>query len=160
MMFLCERGSAGVEAICRNMEIVRGWHSSAQAQSSSDQANCSDWNIENDFRLSSHPQVHLYGFRAVVLASTPWNWSIISRANRNRIAGFACNIADPEWFVAEQIAFSPPEKLSKNAIVVALQLGNIYLLMAMVGLIRCVGFDQPAYQLVDWHCCVVYHHRT
>jgi hypothetical protein len=51
---------------------------------------------------------------------------------RNRIAGFAGTIADPEWFITEQIAFSPPEKLSKNAIVVALQLGDIYLLMALV----------------------------
>jgi hypothetical protein len=35
-------------------------------------------------------------------------------------------------FIAEQLAFSPSEKLSPNAKVVALQLGNIYLLLAMV----------------------------
>ena len=41
-------------------------------------------------------------------------------------------LADPEWFVAEQIAFSNAEKLSRNAIVITLQLGNLYLLLAMV----------------------------
>jgi hypothetical protein len=77
----------------------------------------------------------------------------------NRIVGFVGTIVDPEWFISEQIAFSPPEKLSKNAIVVALQLGNIYLLMALVGppLFR---LSQIAYPLEDWHCGVVYNYRT
>lgn len=40
----------------------------------------------------------------------------------------------PEWFVAEQIALSPLEPITANAKMVALQLGNIYLLLAMVGI--------------------------
>ena len=39
----------------------------------------------------------------------------------------------PESFIAEQIALSPLEGVSDNARLVALQLGNIYLLLAMMG---------------------------
>jgi hypothetical protein len=52
------------------------------------------------------------------------------------LVGFVGVISSPEWFVAEQIASSPLQNLSPNAIVVTLQLGNIYLLLAMVCLCR------------------------
>lgn len=40
----------------------------------------------------------------------------------------------PEWFVAEQIASSPLDKqLTANVTMLAYQLGNIYLLLAMAG---------------------------
>jgi hypothetical protein len=48
------------------------------------------------------------------------------------LAGFVGVIVSPEWFVAQQVASSPLVALSPNATVVALQLGNIYLLLAMV----------------------------
>jgi hypothetical protein len=65
-------------------------------------------------------------------------------------------MADPESFIAEQIASSPPDKLSKNAVVVALQLGNIYLLMALVGLIHSSGVDQYTYPFLRLAllCCI------
>lgn len=43
-------------------------------------------------------------------------------------------MVDPAWFIAEQIPQSTPLALNENSIVVALQLGNLYLLMALVGL--------------------------
>jgi hypothetical protein len=51
-----------------------------------------------------------------------------------RIAGAVAPFISPEWFIAEQIAFSPLEPITANAKMVALQLGNIYLLLAMVGI--------------------------
>lgn len=50
------------------------------------------------------------------------------------IAGAVAPFISPEWFVAEQIALSPLEPITANAKMVALQLGNIYLLLAMVGI--------------------------
>lgn len=50
------------------------------------------------------------------------------------MAGFAGAIVAPEWFIEEKIAFSARESVSNNARLVALQLGNIYLLLAMVGI--------------------------
>jgi len=50
------------------------------------------------------------------------------------IAGAVSPFISPEWFIAEQIAQSPLEPVSANAKMVALQLGNIYLLLAMVGI--------------------------
>jgi hypothetical protein len=50
------------------------------------------------------------------------------------IAGAIGAYSNPSWFVAEQIVMSPPETLSPNSIVVTLQLGNLYLLLAMVGI--------------------------
>jgi len=52
----------------------------------------------------------------------------------NRVAGFVGPFISPEWFIAEQIAFSPLEDVSLGAKMVAYQLGNIYLLLAMVGI--------------------------
>lgn len=43
-------------------------------------------------------------------------------------------VADPEWFIAEQAPLTTPLVPSVHARVVALQLGNLYMLMAMVGL--------------------------
>jgi hypothetical protein len=43
-------------------------------------------------------------------------------------------VADPDWFIAEQAPITAPLVSSVHARVVALQLGNLYLLMAMVGL--------------------------
>ncbi|ESZ89667.1 hypothetical protein SBOR_9953 [Sclerotinia borealis F-4128] len=50
------------------------------------------------------------------------------------VAGFIGAIISPEWFIEEQIAFSPRGAVSDNARLVALQLGNIYLLLAMIGI--------------------------
>jgi hypothetical protein len=49
------------------------------------------------------------------------------------VAGFASPFLSPEWFLAEQIAASPLEEISQNAKMVAYQLGNVYLLLAMIG---------------------------
>ncbi|PQE13460.1 NADp-dependent alcohol dehydrogenase protein [Rutstroemia sp. NJR-2017a WRK4] len=50
------------------------------------------------------------------------------------VAGFIAPFISPEWFIAEQVASSPLEAVSDNARLVAYQLGNIYLLLAMVGI--------------------------
>lgn len=50
------------------------------------------------------------------------------------MAGFIGAVYDPEWFVAEQIPQAAPVLSSENSILVAWQLGNMYLLMAFVGL--------------------------
>jgi hypothetical protein len=53
---------------------------------------------------------------------------------RCRIAGFSGPFVSAEWFLAEQIAGSPRQELTQNAKMVAYQLGNVYLLMALVGI--------------------------
>lgn len=50
------------------------------------------------------------------------------------MAGFFGSFVSPEWFIAEQVAGSSQQAITKNAALVAYQLGNIYLLMAMVGI--------------------------
>lgn len=51
----------------------------------------------------------------------------------HRVAGFLGPFVSPEWFLAEQIAGSPQQEITQNARMIAYQLGNIYLLMALVG---------------------------
>lgn len=41
---------------------------------------------------------------------------------------------DPEWFIAEQVPQKLPQVFSESSVVVAWQLGNLYLLMAFIGL--------------------------
>jgi hypothetical protein len=48
------------------------------------------------------------------------------------VAGFVGAVANPEWFVMQQSAHSSALDTTRNARVVALQLGNVYLLLAMV----------------------------
>ncbi|KAI3529254.1 hypothetical protein CPAR01_10407 [Colletotrichum paranaense] len=55
------------------------------------------------------------------------------------VGGFLGAVINPDWFISEQIvqgaiSAAVPTAESDNARLVALQLGNIYLLMAMVGL--------------------------
>ncbi|KAK0373205.1 hypothetical protein CLIM01_09448 [Colletotrichum limetticola] len=55
------------------------------------------------------------------------------------VGGFLGAVISPDWFISEQIvqgaiSAAVPTAESDNARLVALQLGNIYLLMAMVGL--------------------------
>ncbi|OLN96498.1 hypothetical protein CCHL11_00570 [Colletotrichum chlorophyti] len=54
------------------------------------------------------------------------------------VAGFLGAVINPDWFISEQITSTvntaAPAPASDNSRLVALQLGNIYLLMAMVGL--------------------------
>lgn len=52
----------------------------------------------------------------------------------NSVAGFIGAIADPAWFIAEQLPQARPIPASDNHIVVAQQLGNMYLLMCFTGL--------------------------
>ncbi|KAG5976659.1 hypothetical protein E4U55_007263 [Claviceps digitariae] len=54
----------------------------------------------------------------------------------NSLAGFLGAVKDPAWFVSEQVPQKPVSAavVSENSIVLALQLGNLYLLMAFVGL--------------------------
>ncbi|QSZ30818.1 hypothetical protein DSL72_000376 [Monilinia vaccinii-corymbosi] len=82
------------------------------------------------------------------------------------VAGFVGAIISPEWFVEEQIAFSPHEPVSDNARLVALQLGNIYLLLAMVGVAVLYSTRQAKvvrnYVMALWvadigHLAVTYH---
>ncbi|KAM0322732.1 hypothetical protein ACHAQA_009323 [Verticillium albo-atrum] len=49
------------------------------------------------------------------------------------VAGFVGAVVDPDKFVADQIAHDTPLVPSDNGRVVTLQLGNIYLLLAMIG---------------------------
>ncbi|EGR51594.1 uncharacterized protein TRIREDRAFT_55041 [Trichoderma reesei QM6a] len=50
------------------------------------------------------------------------------------VAGFAGAVYDPAWFVAQQIPQDKPVAASENSIVMAHQLGNMYLAMCFVGL--------------------------
>lgn len=52
------------------------------------------------------------------------------------MAGFLGAVNDPAWFVAEQVPqkLVPAPAVTENSIVLAWQLGNLYLLMAFVGL--------------------------
>jgi hypothetical protein len=55
------------------------------------------------------------------------------------VAGFVGVVLDTAWFVTEQIPGSPskdamPLPLSDHSLIVARQLGNLYLLMAFIGL--------------------------
>lgn len=50
------------------------------------------------------------------------------------VAGFWGTLTDTPWFIAEQIPNSAVVPVTEGAIVVAWQLGNLYLLMAMMGL--------------------------
>ncbi|POR37567.1 Uncharacterized protein TPAR_02208 [Tolypocladium paradoxum] len=50
------------------------------------------------------------------------------------VAGFLGAVSDPAWFVAEQVPQRVPQVVTENAIVLAWQLGNLYLLMGLVGL--------------------------
>ncbi|KAH8802790.1 hypothetical protein F5884DRAFT_682288, partial [Xylogone sp. PMI_703] len=49
------------------------------------------------------------------------------------LGGFLGALISPQWFIAEQIAFSPLESITPNAQLVAYQLGNVYLLLGLVG---------------------------
>ncbi|KAF7534019.1 hypothetical protein G7Z17_g13429 [Cylindrodendrum hubeiense] len=50
------------------------------------------------------------------------------------VAGFLGAIADPAWFVAEQIPQTEPVVITDHSVVLALELGNLYLLLALIGL--------------------------
>ncbi|KAL7791923.1 hypothetical protein V8C37DRAFT_139010 [Trichoderma ceciliae] len=50
------------------------------------------------------------------------------------VAGFAGAVYDPAWFVAQQIPQDKPLAASENSIVLAHQLGNMYMGMCFVGL--------------------------
>lgn len=50
------------------------------------------------------------------------------------IAGFLGAISDPAWFVAEQVPQKEPIHVTENSIVLAWQLGNLYLLLGFIGL--------------------------
>ncbi|KAK2031242.1 hypothetical protein LX32DRAFT_650894 [Colletotrichum zoysiae] len=55
------------------------------------------------------------------------------------VGGFLGPVINPDWFISEQIVGSagspvPPIPTSDNDRLVALQLGNLYLLLAMIGL--------------------------
>ncbi|KAG4035190.1 hypothetical protein MFRU_002g05310 [Monilinia fructicola] len=82
------------------------------------------------------------------------------------VAGFLGAIIAPEWFVEEQIAFSTHQPVGDNARLVALQLGNIYLLLAMVGVAVLYSTQEAKvvrnYVIALWvadigHLAVTYH---
>ncbi|KAL7894793.1 hypothetical protein HDV63DRAFT_138392 [Trichoderma sp. SZMC 28014] len=50
------------------------------------------------------------------------------------VAGFLGAVYDPAWFVAQQIPQDKPLVASENSVVLAHQLGNLYLGMCFVGL--------------------------
>ncbi|KAL6857993.1 hypothetical protein ACO1O0_005439 [Amphichorda felina] len=50
------------------------------------------------------------------------------------VAGFCGAVIDPAWFISEQVPQTEPVRVNENSIVVAWQLGNLYLLMAFMGL--------------------------
>ena len=53
---------------------------------------------------------------------------------KHSVAGFLGAISDPAWFVAEQVPSKEPVVVSENSVVVAWQLGNLYLLMAFMAI--------------------------
>jgi hypothetical protein len=61
----------------------------------------------------------------------------------NRLAGAVAPFLSTEWFVAEQLPLSALGPLSANSRMVALQLGNIYLLLAMVGIAVLYSTTEP-----------------
>ncbi|KAI9645317.1 hypothetical protein NHQ30_006053 [Ciborinia camelliae] len=82
------------------------------------------------------------------------------------VSGFIGAIIFPEWFIEEQIALSPHEPVSDNARLVALQLGNIYLLLAMIGVAVLYSTREAkvvrSYLVALWladigHLAVTYH---
>ncbi|KPM40469.1 hypothetical protein AK830_g6094 [Neonectria ditissima] len=50
------------------------------------------------------------------------------------VAGFLGAMLDPAWFAAEQIPQTEPLVINDNGVVLALELGNLYLLLAFIGL--------------------------
>lgn len=60
-----------------------------------------------------------------------------------RLAGFLAPILAPQYFVAAQVSSSPPNKLSDNTLVVVLQLGNIYLLLGLLGVAVLYATTEP-----------------
>ncbi|TVY73508.1 hypothetical protein LSUE1_G006446 [Lachnellula suecica] len=59
------------------------------------------------------------------------------------IAGAVAPFVSPEWFIAEQTPKASLQLASANARVVAYQLGNIYLLLAMVGIAVLYSTTEP-----------------
>lgn len=59
------------------------------------------------------------------------------------MGGFLGPFISPEWFINEQVAGSSQQEITKNAIMVAYQLGNIYLLMGMVGVAVLYATTDP-----------------
>ncbi|KAF7937903.1 uncharacterized protein EAE97_007699 [Botrytis byssoidea] len=59
------------------------------------------------------------------------------------VAAFTVAMISPEWFIQEQVVISRHLPISDNARAVALQLGMVYLLMAMVE-IAILGGTQEA----------------
>ena len=50
----------------------------------------------------------------------------------NSVAGFAGAVTDTPWFVEQQVPQKVPIPITENSIVLAWQLGNIYLLLAFI----------------------------
>jgi len=70
----------------------------------------------------------LYSFLYIFLCHPP------ELTSPDRIGGFVGAIYSPDWFIGEQIPSPVPVTTSANSRLVALQLGNLYLLLCMVGL--------------------------
>ncbi|KOS18374.1 hypothetical protein ESCO_002910 [Escovopsis weberi] len=49
------------------------------------------------------------------------------------VAGFIGAVHDPSWFVQQQVPLEAPAPVTKESVVLALQLGNMYLLTFLVG---------------------------
>ncbi|EXK99143.1 hypothetical protein FOQG_01771 [Fusarium oxysporum f. sp. raphani 54005] len=49
------------------------------------------------------------------------------------VAGFAGAVIDPAWFIGEQSPQKNDNDASPNSIIIAWQLGNLYLLLAFIG---------------------------
>lgn len=59
-----------------------------------------------------------------------------------RVAGFAGAMLDTPWFVSEQIPQAEPFDVHETSIVLAWQLGNLYLLMAFMGVAILYGTSE------------------
>ncbi|CZR58409.1 uncharacterized protein PAC_08301 [Phialocephala subalpina] len=59
------------------------------------------------------------------------------------IAGAVAPFVSPEWFVAEQIPGFATQPITAQTAMVAYQLGNIYLLLAMVGIAVLYTTTEP-----------------
>ncbi|KAF7559500.1 hypothetical protein G7046_g4672 [Stylonectria norvegica] len=61
-------------------------------------------------------------------------FTIIEPISLHSVAGFLGAVHDAAWFIAEQVPQAAPIVVTENSLVVAWQLGNLYLLLAFIGL--------------------------
>lgn len=89
--------------------------------------------LHNDFNPSTHSTFRIHRpWAPINVCPLAYSFHIPSHWLRHRVAGFISPFLNPDWFVAAQIPLSPVYAITSSTRMVAYQLGNIYLLLAMV----------------------------